>query len=140
MFTKTEIEKARKYICENYFNDLKENDWKTNLNKLSLFEYNDLKNYLNFENLENFYFKLPLNNADIFVKILKFLPKEIPNILKEFQKEKDYDGGAKIIKKLNYPNQRIPDFFERERIYRFFNYKIAICKEENNPHTLIEYF
>ena len=139
LFTKTEIEKARKYICENYFNDLKENDWKTNLNKLSLFEYNDLKNYLNFENLENFYFKLPLNNADIFVKILKFLPKEIPNILKEFQKEKDYDGGAKIIKKLNYPNQRIPDFFERERIYRFFNYKIAICKEENNPHILIEY-
>ena len=139
LFTKTEVEKARKYICENYFNDLKANEWKNNLNKLSLFEYKDLKSHLNLDNLETFYLKLPLSSIDTFIKILKFMPNEVRNILNDLKKNRDYDGGARIIKRLNYPENKIPEYFEKERIYRFFNYKIAACKDDDNPHTLIEY-
>ena len=141
LFTKTEIEQAQKYICEQYFNDLKPKDWKDNIAKLNLFEYNDLKRYLFLDNLETFYYKLPLinRNIDIFIEILKFIPKEIPKLLNDLKKENNYDAGVRIIKALDYPEHKIPEYFKKERIYKFFNYKIAVCKDENNPHTLIEY-
>ena len=139
LFTKNDIEKAQKYICDNYFNNLNVNEWKNNLNKLSLFEYEDLKSFLNLENLQTFYFKLDLSNIDSFIKILKFMPNEIMNILNDLKNERDYDGGARIIKRLNIPEKEIPEFFKKERIYKFFNYKIAACKNDNNPHSLIEY-
>ena len=139
LFQKEDIIQAKKYICDNYFNSLKVNEWKTNLNKLNLFEYEDLKGYLSLENLESYYYQLPMGSVDQFIKILKFMPKEIPKLLKEYMKEYNYDAGAKIIKKLDYPDHKIPEFFTNERIYKFFNYKIANCRDDNNPYTLIQY-
>ena len=139
LFYHSEIEQAQKYICDKYFNNLKPNDWKSNLKKLNLFEYKDLKDYLNLENLETYYYKLSLSEIDSFIKILKFMPKETKKLLNDLQNPKNYDGGVRIIKKLDLPDHRIPEFFKNERMYRFFNYKIANCKDDNNPYTLIEY-
>ena len=139
LFTKKEIDQASEYICEQYFNGIKPKDWKNNLKTLNLFEYNDLKKYLSLDNLETFYFQLPMNSVETFIKILKFMPKEVPKLLNEYKKEQNYDAGASIIKKLDIPDHKIPEFFEKERIYKFFNYKIAACKDDNNPYTLIEY-
>ena len=139
LFDIYDIKDAKKYICENYFNYLKVNEWKNNLNKLNLFEYEDLKDYLSLENLQTYYYKLPMGKVEQFIKILKFMPKEIPKLLKEYIKEYNYDDGARIIKKLDYPEHKIPEFFIRERIYKYFNYKIANCRDENNPYTLIQY-
>ena len=27
----------------------------------------------------------------------------------------------------------------KEKEFKFLNYKIAVCKDENNPYTLVEY-
>ena len=139
LFTKTEIDQARKYICEQYFNEIKPKEWEHNLKSLNLFEYNDLKKFLSLDNLETYYFKLPMSSVDTFIKILKFMPKEIPKLLNDYKKEQNYEAGARIIKKFDIPDHKIPEYFERERIYKFFNYKIAACKDDNNPYTLIEY-
>ena len=139
MFTQTEIEQAQKYICEKYFNNLKPNEWKTNLKKLNLFEYKDLKDYLNVDNLQIYYYKLPINEIETFIKILKFLPKETKKLLNDLKNPKSFDGAVRIIKKLDLPEHRIPEYFINERMYKFFNYKIAACKDDNNPYTLIEY-
>ena len=138
IFDESVVKQARVYICEQYFNNLKPNEWKENLNKLILFEYNDLKDYLSFDNLETYYYKISLKNPDL-IKILKFMPLEIPKILKDLQKDKNYEGGVKIIRTFDLPYKKVPEFFINERLYKFFNYKITVCKEENNPYTLIEY-
>ena len=139
LFNKSEIEQAQKYICEKYFNNLKPNDWKTNLRKLNLFEYKDLKDYLNIANLEEYYYKLPINEIEAFIKILKFIPKETKKLLNDLKDPKSFDGAIRIIKKLDIPEHRIPEYFIDERIYKYFSYKIPACRDDNNPYTLIEY-
>ena len=140
LFTKKDKDNAANYICDKYFNNIKDKDWKNKiLYQLDLFEYKDLKNHLSLENLETFYYQLPLNAIESFMRILKFMPRETYKLLRDISKEKNYDGGAKIIKKLDLPYDSVPLFFIDERIYKFFCYKITNCKDENNPYTLIEY-
>jgi hypothetical protein len=138
LFDESLINQAREYICKQYFNNLKPNEWKENLNKLNLLEYNDLKNYLFYDNLESYYYKISLNSPDL-IKILKFMPMDIPKILIDFQKDKNYEGGVKIIRTFDLPYNKVPEFFINERMYKYFNYKISRCKDEDNPYTLIEY-
>ena len=138
LFNKTIINQARRYICEQYFNNLKVNDWNKNLKKLNMFEYNDLKDYLSYDNLETLYYKLPLTSMEL-IKLLKFMPEEIPKILNDLKKDRNYEHGIRIIRQFDLPYNKVPEFFLNERLYKFFNYKITHCKEENNPHTLIEY-
>ena len=140
LFTKKEKDDAAEYICDKYFNNIKDKDWNIKiLNKLDLFEYNDLKNHLSLENLDKFSYQLPLNNIEIIMRILKFMPRKVNKILKDLSKNKNYDDGVKIIKKLNLPYDNIPLYFIDEKIYKFFGYKITNCRDENNPFNLIEY-
>jgi len=140
LFSNKDRNNAANYICNKYFNNIKAKDWNGKiLNQLDLFEYKDLKNHLFLDNLETYYYQLPLNSVESFIKILKFMPRETYKLLRDISKEKNYDGGAKIIRKLNLSYDSIPIFFIDERIHKFFSYKITNCKDENNPYTLIEY-
>ena len=138
-FDEEEIIKTKEYIC-NYFNNLKENDWKDNLKKLNIFEYNDLKDFFNNESLIKYYNKFPLSKIDTLVKILKFIPEKIKNTLRLLSKKNCYNDGFKLIKMLKLEDEDdIPFEFIEEKMKLFFNYKIRTCEEENNPNTLIEY-
>ena len=140
LFTKKEKDNAAEYICDKYFNNINYKDWNIKiLNKLDLFEYNDLKNHLSLENLDKFYNQLSLSDIEIFMRISKFMPREVYKLLKDLSKKKNYEGGVKIIKRLNLPYDNVPMYFIDEKIYKFFGYKIATCKDENNPFNLIEY-
>ena len=139
LFSKNQIDNARNYICDKYFNRLKANEWKENLKKLDIFEYKEIKKYLSLENLETYYYQIPLNMIEHIIKILKFMPWETNKLLKDIEKEENFDGGVRIIRRLNIPNNKIPEYFINERIYKYFNYKISFSKDENNPHNLIEY-
>ena len=140
IFTKKDKDKAADYICNKYFNNIKAKEWNGKiLKKLDLFEYEDLKNHLSLENLEEFYYQLPITSIELFMRILKFMPREVYKLLKDISKENNYEGGVKIIKKLNLPYDNIPLYYIDERIFKFFSYKITNCKDENNPYTLIEY-
>ena len=141
LFTKKDKDNSAEYICDKYFNNIKDTDWNIKiLNKLDLFEYNDLKNYLSLESLEKFYNQLSLDDVEIiFMRILKFIPRKIYKLLNDLSKKKNYEGGAKIIKKLNLSYDNVPLYFIEEKIYKFFGYKINNCRDENNPFNLIEY-
>jgi len=140
LFTKKDKDDAAEYICDKYFNNIKDTDWNIKiLNKLDLFEYNDLKNYLSLESLEKFYNQLSVDDIEIFMRILKFMPGKIYKLLYDLNKKKNYEGGAKIIKKLNLPYDNVPLYFIEEKIYKFFGYKINNCRDDNNPFNLIEY-
>ena len=138
LFDKEQVKETKKYIC-NYFNNLKEKDWKKNLKKLNLFEYKDLKDFFDKSYLLEYYYNLPLEKIESFVKILKFLPDEIDSLLKEYDKNKKYSEGIRLIKMLKLKDEEIPLIFKEERMKLFFNYKIKTCEEEDNPHNLIEY-
>ena len=140
LFTEEEKDNAAEYICDKYFNNIKDKDWNIkNLNKLDLFEYNDLKKHLSLENLNKFYNQLPLSDIEIFMRTSKFMPRDAYKLLKGLSKKKNYEGGVKIIKKLNLPYESVPLYFIDEKIYKFFGYKITNCRDENNPYNLIEY-
>ena len=138
LFDKEQVKETKKYIC-NYFNNLKEKDWKKNMKKLNLFEYKDLKDFFDKSYLLEYYYNLPLEKIESFVKILKFLPDEIDSLLKEYDKNKKYSEGIRLIKMLKLKDEEIPLIFKEERMKLFFNYKIKTCEEEDNPHNLIEY-
>ena len=138
LFNEEQINQAKKYICS-YFNKLKIDDWKKNLSKLNLFQYEDLKDYLDKSNLLEYYYNLPLEKVESFVKILKFIPDEYHNLLKEFSKKGMYSEGMRLIKMLKLSEEEIPLIYKEERMKQFFSYKIKCCEEEDNPHTLIEY-
>ena len=138
LFDEEQIKQTKKFIC-NYFNNLKEDEWKKNLSKLNRFEYKDLKGFLDTKTLINYFYNLPLEKIDAFAKILKFLPDETNKLLKELSKKKSYNDGLKLIKMLKLPDEEIPLIYKEERMKLFFHYKIKTCEEEDNPHNLIEY-
>ena len=138
LFDEYEIDQTKKYICE-YFNNLKENDWKYNLNRLDKFDYKDLKGYFDNYILIDYYNKLPLTKIESFAKILKFAPGKIRGLLKDLAKENLYNDGMRLIKMLKLSDEEIPLNYKEDKIKQFFHYKIKACEEENNPHNLIEY-
>ena len=88
IFTKKDKDKAADYICNKYFNNIKAKEWNGKiLKKLDLFEYEDLKNHLSLENLEEFYYQLPITSIELFMRILKFMPREVYKLLKDISKE-----------------------------------------------------
>jgi len=138
-FDEDEIIKTKEYIC-NYFNNLKENDWKDNLKRLNMFEYTDLKDFFNNKSLIEYYNKFPLSKIDTLVKILKFIPEKIKTTLRSLAKKKCFNDGLKLIKILKIEDEDdIPMELIEEKMKLFFNYKIRTCEEENNPNVLIEY-
>ena len=137
-FDEGQINQTKKFIC-NYFNNLKEDEWKKNLNKLNRFEYKDLKDSFDNKTLFRYYSNLPLEKVESFAKILKFLPDETSKLLREYSKSKNYNDGLRLIKLLKLSDEEIPLIFKEERLKLFFHYKIKVCEEENNPHNLIEY-
>ena len=138
LFDKEEILRTKKYIC-NYFNNLKEKDWKNNLRKLNMFEYKDLKDFFNKSYLIEYYNNLPLTKIESFAKILKFIPEKINKFLTELLKNNACNDGLRLIKMLKLEEEEIPLRYKEERIKSFFHYKIKVCEEEDNPHNLIEY-
>ena len=138
LFSEDQIIQTKKYICS-YFNKLKIKDWRVNLSKLNLLNYKDVKGYLDTSNLKEYYYELPLTKIESFEKILKFLPDEIDDLLKQYDKKRNHNDGIKLIKKLKLTDEEIPLIFKIERMKQFFHYKINTCYEENNPHNLIDY-
>ena len=138
LFSKEEITRTKKYIC-NYFNNLKEKDWKNNLRKLNLFEYKDLKDFFDKSYLIEYYNNLPLEKIDSFAIILKFIPEKINKFLSELLKNNLCNDGLRLIKMLKLEDEEIPLRYKEERMKLFFNYKIKVCEEEDNPHNLLEY-
>ena len=138
LFDKEEIIRTKKYIC-NYFNNLKEKDWKNNLKKLNMFEYKDLKDFFDKSYLIEYYNNLPLEKIDSFAIILKFIPEKINKFLSELFKNNACNDGLRLIKMLKLQEDEIPLKYKEERMKLYFNYKIKVCEEEDNPHNLLEY-
>ena len=138
LFSEDQIIQTKKYICS-YFNKLKIKDWRVNLSKLNMLDYKDVKGYLDTSNLKEYYYELPLTKIESLAKIMKFLPDEIDDLLKQYTKGKNHNEGIKLIKMLKLTNEETPLIFKIERMKQFFYYKINTCYEENNPHNLLDY-
>ena len=104
-----------------------------------MFNYKDLKGYLNTSNLQQYFRELSLTEVETFAKILKFIPDEIDGLLTKYEKKRKYYDGIKLIKMLKLPDEEIPINYKIEKMKMFLNYKINTCYKENNPHNLLDY-